>query len=280
MEYKMICIDLDGTLLNKIKRISTKDRQAIKAAYSKGIKVVITTGRLWNNAAYFSKILGVKAPVIGANGAVIIDSDNEVIYKSVFSVSQCEKIHEILKKYKLFFHAHTVDSIYSNNKLFRIATKIYLKNQSKVEGLAVKINKINDIEEWNKIINENKDEIVKFIACTPNRSNMEKVKKELAEIEGINIFPSGGYNIEINKFIDCKGNAVKKLMDRYGLKKEEVICIGDNENDISMIQAAGLGVAMGNAIKKVKENADYVTDTNNNSGVSKVINEFIFLQKG
>ena len=68
---------------------------------------------------------------------------------------------------------------------------------------------------------------------------------------------------------------MKILMKRYGIKKEEIICIGDNENDISMIKAAGLGVAMGNAIKKVKESADYITDTNNNSGVSKVINEFI-----
>jgi len=81
-------------------------------------------------------------------------------------------------------------------------------------------------------------------------------------------------NIEINAEGVCKGKGVEILGEKLGIKKEEIIAIGDNENDLTMIEYAGLGVAMGNATEEVKELADYITDTNNNSGVAKAINKF------
>ena len=82
MKYKMICIDMDGTLLGRRKRISEKNKRAIKEAHDLGVEIVVTTGRLYNNALYFSKILGVNSPVVAANGAIVIEQKtNEVIYE-------------------------------------------------------------------------------------------------------------------------------------------------------------------------------------------------------
>ena len=82
-------------------------------------------------------------------------------------------------------------------------------------------------------------------------------------------------SLEINYKDVSKGNAIKSLLDKYNIKEEELVCIGDNENDISMIKLAGLGIAMGNAISEVKNIADYITDTNKRDGVAKAIEKFI-----
>ena len=90
-------------------------------------------------------------------------------------------------------------------------------------------------------------------------------------MEEVVYFGSGSRSVEINNRGVSKGRGVKALADYYGFKREEIVCIGDNENDISMIEYAGLGVAMGNAIDEVKELADYITDTNKKNGVAKAI---------
>jgi Cof subfamily protein (haloacid dehalogenase superfamily) len=92
----------------------------------------------------------------------------------------------------------------------------------------------------------------------------------------VSIVSSFSNNIEIMNHGISKGNAVKILAAYYGIKKEEIICFGDAENDISMLEYAGLGIAMGNAEAYVKEKADYVTDTNDNDGVAKAIEKYIF----
>ena len=80
MRYKMICIDMDGTLLNRRKKISDVNKKAIKEAHDMGVEIVVTTGRLYNNAAYYSQLLGVNSPVIAANGAIVIDQKtNDII---------------------------------------------------------------------------------------------------------------------------------------------------------------------------------------------------------
>ena len=89
------------------------------------------------------------------------------------------------------------------------------------------------------------------------------------------VVSSGEDNVEIMKKGSSKGEAVKILAQKLNIKREEIICIGDNENDISMIKFAGLGIAVANGIDELKRQANYVTDTNMNSGVAKAIHKFI-----
>ena len=138
MKYKMVCIDMDGTLLGKKKKISEINKEIIKRAHDKGVEIVVTTGRLYNNAAYFSKLLGVNSPVIAANGAIVIDQKtNEIIYERDIPKEQCLKIYDILTKYKLPFHFHTTKTIYCNNWMSKIGTQIYMTKQVYTEDLNI-----------------------------------------------------------------------------------------------------------------------------------------------
>lgn len=276
MKYKMVCIDMDGTLLGRRKRISTVSRKVIKEAHDMGVEIVVTTGRLYNNAAYFSQLLGVDSPVIAANGAIVIDQKtNNIIYECAIPKEECINILEILNKYKVFFQFNTNDTIYCNNWLTKVATEFYMTKQVYFEHLNIKYENIKSNKGWEEAIRKEEDNIAKSIVITPFKSTMIKIKSEIDKLPNIVSFASGSHSLEINYKDVSKGNAVKALIDKYRISEEELICIGDNENDISMIKLAGLGVAMGNAIPEVKKIADYITDTNRRNGVAKVINKFI-----
>lgn len=276
MKYKMICIDMDGTLLNKRKKISLRNKEAIQKAYSMGVEIVITTGRLYNNAAYFSQLLGVDSPVIAGNGAIVMDQrTNDIIYEKEIPINDCNEILNILNKYKAFFQFNTDKTIYCNNLLTKVSTEFYMTKQVYFEHLNIKYKKVKTKEDWENIFKEEEGYIAKSIVLSPFKSTILKIREELNKLPNIVSFASGDYSLEINSSGVSKGNAVKALIEKYGIKREELICIGDNENDLSMISFAGLGVAMGNAIPELKDIADYITDTNKNDGVAKVIDKFI-----
>lgn len=276
MKYKMVCIDMDGTLLNSRKKISKFSKDIIKRAHDKGVEIVVTTGRLYNNAAYFSHLLGVDSPVIAANGAIVIDQkSNDIIYESAIPEKECMEVLRILNKYKVPFHFHTTDTIYCNNWFSKFATQVYMTKQTYIEHLHVNYHTVQSESRWAEIFKNENGRMAKCIGFSPLKENIEKVKEELSKLPNIVFFGSGNHSIEINSKGVSKGNSVKVLIEKYGISREELICIGDNENDISMIKFAGLGIAMANAIDEVKNSAQYITDTNKNDGVAKAIKKFI-----
>lgn len=278
MTYKMVCIDMDGTLLGKRRRISKEDKRVIKEIHDRGVEIVVTTGRIYNNAAYYSHILGVKSPVIAANGAIVRNKDdNKIIYENPINTNDCIKLIELLYKMKMFFHFYTLDGIYCSDNLTKVATKIYMTKQIGYENLKINYFVINDLKKWEEIFEKNKGKITKCIAFSIDPKKIQKVKEMLNGFSNIVYYGSGSRSVEINNRGVSKGNAVKALADYYGFKREEIVCIGDNENDISMIKYAGVGVAMGNAIDPLKKLADYITDTNKKNGVSKAIKRFFKL---
>lgn len=276
MKYKMVCIDMDGTLLGKRKKISKFSKDVIKKAHDMGVEIVVTTGRLYNNAAYFSQLLGVDSPVIAANGAIVIDQKtNDIIYESAIPEEECMNILKILNKYKVAFHFHTTDTIYCNNWFSKFGTQVYMTKQVYYEHLNINYYTIKTEIEWAQIFKKENGRIAKCIAFSPSAKNIFKVRKELDSLNNVVYFGSGDHSTEINFKGVSKGNSVKVLSEKYGIKREELICIGDNENDISMIKYAGLGIAMANAIDEVKDAAQYITDSNKNDGVAKAIKKFI-----
>lgn len=272
MIYKMVCIDMDGTLLGKGKKISKESKKVIKKVYDKGVEIVVTTGRIYNNAEYYSHILGVKSPVIAANGAIVRDKNSDkVIYENPIKTEECIKLIELLYKRNFYFHFYTLDGIYCGDKFTEFSTKLYMTKQVGYENLKINYYVIKDLEEWKEFFKKTNGQITKCIAFSISPSKISSLKKELNDFNDIVYFGAGSRGVEINNKGVSKGKAVKALADYYGFKREEIVCIGDNENDMSMIEYAGLGVAMGNAIGPVKELADYITDTNKKNGVAKAI---------
>ncbi len=272
---KLVCIDMDGTLLNNNHEVSVENIDAIKYATSKGVKVAITTGRIFSSAKYYSNIIGIDTPIIASNGAFIREQNSEeIIYSNTIPSHLIPKIYEIINKYNLkilFNTANTVISFYDLPK-----THVY-KIMNKELNTADKVN-FFIAKHISEIVNIFEDNILKGIVIEPNDiEGLIAAKKELIDVLGneLHIVSSSNNNFEIMLNSSTKGNAVEILAKKYNLTSDEVMCIGDSENDLSMIKYAGVGVAMGNANDEIKSKANYVTDTNENFGVAKAINKYI-----
>ncbi|WP_066874777.1 Cof-type HAD-IIB family hydrolase [Clostridium mediterraneense] len=273
MKYKLICIDMDGTLLSDKHEVPELNKEMIKEATKQGVKVAITTGRIFTSAKRYSDLIGTDTPIIASNGAYIREKDkDEVIYESNLSKEQFYKILEVIKKYNLNVYFNTCDtmiteSVIPDNHAYK-TMDAELADEYKI--------KFKENADFDKVFDEFKGKILKAICIeNENKETLNKAKEEMQKYDDLEVVSSWHNNFEVMPKGTSKGNAVKILAQMLGIDREEVICIGDSENDLSMIKYAGLGVAMGNALDIVKENADYITDTNSEAGVGKVIQKFI-----
>jgi Cof subfamily protein (haloacid dehalogenase superfamily) len=271
MDYKLIVTDMDGTLLSNHHEISEENKEALKKAIDKGIKVAIATGRIYTSARNYAKLLGINTPIIACNGAIIKEEHTgHVIYEDKIEYNTCTKIIDILDKYDLFYQFYTADSLFCK-ELTHSSLRYYKFNQSVSEDMKINIVIDNNIKE----VIKDKDILKVIIIEDENVALLQEIKKELKHIDNIEICSSWHTNIEImNKGVN-KGHAVKRLAEFLGIKREEIITFGDNYNDLSMIEYAGMGVAMGNAEDLVKEKANYITDKNTESGVARALNKLL-----
>ncbi|KEI03302.1 Cof-type HAD-IIB family hydrolase [Clostridium botulinum] len=272
MTYKLICLDMDGTLLNTNKKISDRSKRAIKKAHEQGVKIAISTGRIFTSAKYYAHMLEISAPIIASNGAYIREKDkNEIIYKSILSKDQCRDIINITKKYDFNFYLNTCDTIISSKPYPKGYTYLEMSNDLP-EDMKIKLEVNTDLEE--EAVKRN-GEIIKAICISNDSEMLEKARQEVLSLKSLELVSSLGDNFEIMNKGVSKGRGVQELAKFYGLTREEVICMGDGENDLSMIEYAGLGIAMGNAPEFIKEKANYITDTNDDDGVAKAIEKFV-----
>ncbi|MCB2353335.1 Cof-type HAD-IIB family hydrolase [Clostridium estertheticum] len=274
MGYKLVCIDMDGTLLNSKHKVSNASKEALLKAHNKGVKIVISTGRMYSDAEFFSNLIGVKAPVIASNGAFIKQkNEKEAIYKNILEEKLFVKLLNVFIKYKVYPTFYTPQNAYCGSIIIKVFVE-YIKLRGGMSR-ATKIKYIRTIKQWDKVFKIEKNNMVKCEVMHKDTEKLLKVRAEIQKIEGIEIVSSSKHNIEITSKGVSKGRAVEKLANYYNIKKDEIIAIGDSENDISMIEFAGMGIAMGNAIERVKQKSDFITDTNDNEGVAKAINKFI-----
>lgn len=270
MKYKLLCTDMDGTLLNNEKMVSEETLEAIKLAHEKGAKIAITTGRIFTSAKYYGHLLGIKAPIIASNGAYIREGDN-VIYKCILGVENCKELLKIFKKHNLIPHFYTANGIFAGDEKY--TSRFYAKTNQVVPD-EFKIN-IEQTSQWQEIFLEHSEDILKAVAIDDDLEKLKKAKEEIRNLGKYEVVSSFSNNFEVMNKNVSKGRAVKMLTEHFNVTKDEVIAIGDSENDLSMICYAGLGVAMGNGDDLVKKAAQYITDTNENDGVKKVIDKFI-----
>lgn len=276
MTIKLICIDMDGTLLVDQQTISDKDKLAIKMAVNKGVHVAITTGRVYNCAKLYSNEIGLKTPIIASNGAFIGGVNGEVIYNNPLTQDEVFDFLKITNKYNLFSYLTANFGILSTSELPDNHIYKILNNRLK-EDEKIRLEVLTSIEDACSLY---PSELLKGVCVEKfNTSKLMQAKNELRNLNPkLEIVSSWDDNFEVMKNGSSKGDAVAYLADYLNIKSDEVMCIGDSENDLSMIEYAGIGVAMGNAIDKVKACAQYITDTNTNSGVAKAIEKFVLEQ--
>lgn len=272
MKYKMLCVDMDGTLLNNKKEITDRTKIALKKAEEAGVKVVIATGRLFTSAYYYADLVGLKTPIISANGAFIREKDkNQVIYEALLGKENCYRILNIIKSYGIIPNFHTANTIFTERNNAHVNNYIKINEKLK-EGNKIQI---QFVKNWKDVFEKYQSSILKCIAIDEDLDKIQKAKRELADCDGLETVTSSKDNFEVMCQGVSKGRAVEMLAAYYNIPREAVICVGDSENDISMIEFAGLGVAMGNGDKEIKDLAQYITLSNEEDGVAKVVEEYI-----
>lgn len=265
--YKLLAMDMDGTLLREDKTISKRTLNAIKAAKEKGVKIVLSTGRPLEGVKEYLKELDLLTNddyAIIYNGAIVVNTLNEKsIYSSSLKGSDLKYLFSLSQSLGVFLHA------YDGNKCITPAEiSKYTKIEGDINGVTVSQIDINTISD--------DQEIVKVL-LVEEESKLDKAYSKLPKevFEKYTVVRSSPFFLEFLNKSTNKGTGVKKLAEKLNINPKEIICIGDAENDIHMIKYAGLGVAMGNAFDKVKDSADFVTETNENHGVAKIIEDFI-----
>lgn len=265
--YKLIALDMDGTLLTTEKKISEKTKVAIKAAEAKGVKIVLASGRPLlgiNRSLEELELLKDDDYVLSFNGGLVQNTKTgEIVSKVSLKGSDLKYIYEISRNLNINIHAFS-----AKDGLITPKNSQYTEHEAEINGIDINIKDFNEIED--------EEDIIKVMMIDPQEILDPAIEKLPGEIyEKYSVFKSSPFFLEFtHKEVD-KGLGLKKLGEYLGIKKEEIIACGDAGNDLSMVKYAGLGVAMDNAVPEVKAAANFITGSNDEDGIAMVIEKFI-----
>ena len=281
---------MDGTLLNEKMEVSDRNIQAIKDAQNAGIEFLIATGRGLSEAKPFLRNQ-VNSGYITLNGAEVFDPQGNLISSNPISFEAQNKIVDYFHKYNVYFEVVTDKGIFSNdreartNNLANLLVKLNpgtsFKQALRDTQERVKMMPMNFVDNYDHIFNDKSYKIMKLIGFNEHQHKvLAPMKKEITKnVKEVVVTSSSPNNVEINSKEAQKGIALLQYAQQRNIKPEEIMAIGDNLNDYSMIKDAGVGVAMKNAIPVIKEIAQIETDNNVNDGVAQIIEKTIEDQK-
>jgi len=266
MSYKMIVLDLDDTLLRDDHSISARTKEALMKAQENGVKVVLASGRPTFGMLPIADELSLAeygSFILSFNGGKIINyATKEELFSSTLPLTAVKNLYELSQREGVYIHT------YVGNEIIAEEGNQYTSIESKLTKLPIKL--------VNSFVEGVQEEVVKVLMVgDPDKMKgvEAKLQKELAE--EFSVMRSKPFFLEFTEKGVTKGTSLNHLIQKCGIKQEEVIAIGDSYNDQEMIEFAGLGVAMGNAPDDIKAIANHVTDTNMNDGVAKVVEEFV-----
>lgn len=268
--YKIIACDLDETLLSSTDRkISAKNVEAIRKAGELGVKFVPTTGRGYSSIQGTLTELGLvdlsNEYVISFNGGAITENkNNRLLHFEGISYELADELFHRGLNYDVCIHVYTKDIVYVYN--FTDNEKNYLNGRMEVE------------EFFNKNIDFLKDQdIVKVLYVNTNQEYLRSIAEALKDItDDVDVSYSSNRYIEFNQKGVTKGNGLRRLAQILNVDIKDTIAIGDNFNDLSMIQVAGLGVGVANCVEGIRPYCKYITQANcDESAIAEVINKFI-----
>lgn len=264
--YKLLAIDLDGTLLNDQKQISEQDITAINKARALGLRVIIATGRPTSGARRVLETIGFAHGdfLISNNGSSILELPGFINRLTLpITVRDHRRIDAFCKAQGL--RHYSFDATYCLSESLHEFTE-WEQDANQIEVQVVDFSQLDETRELLKVMAFGQpDEIDRAVAAvTP------ELYRRYAVVRSADVL------LEFLHPQATKGNAVKTVADWLGLKRSQVICIGDSGNDLDMIQFAGLGIAMGNAHPDIKNAADDVTASNQNSGIARALDKHVF----
>jgi Cof subfamily protein (haloacid dehalogenase superfamily) len=263
MSIKLLATDLDGTLVADLHTIAPRTQAAIKAAVEQGVMVTIATGREYEITRKFVETLGLTGPIICHQGAVIQDAQTgQLIAAQTLSLTKTHQLVDLARSMNLALslhyngHAHTEQPTTQSLEFF--------------SNIGTAMTKVDDLKQTDS------REPVKAIIVHPAAEGETILSELQTSLNGsMKVFRSLDVLIEVTPHGVSKGHALATLAAQYGLAKNEVMAMGDQDNDVDMIAWAGIGVAMGDASPKAKAAADHIAPPLADEGAAWAIEHFI-----
>lgn len=241
-KYKLLALDMDGTLLNEEKEISAENRKWIAEASKAGITVILSTGRSFADAISYAEMLDLQTPMITVNGSEVWKAPHELLFRHFLPAETVRRLHDLALRYNTWYWGYTADRLYNKN---------YWDTNA-------------DSSQW-----------LKFGYNADDPAVIEAIVRELQSWGGLEITNSALDNIEVNPHGISKASGIHAVCDLLGLHVDQAVAVGDSINDLAAIEIVGLGVAMGNAQDIVKQAADIVVASNEEDGVAQLIRDYV-----
>lgn len=270
MDRKALFLDMDGTTLDDGSQISGENIEALKKAVEAGHEVVVTTGRPAASAKMLLKTYGLDKIgcryVIAFNGGMVLDcGTGETLFSQTIPLTWLRELAVEARKSKIYFQT------YEGNAVLTEKDDENLAHYVKKTGMPVKM--VRDLAEEIReepckalLIDVHDQKRIEAFCCRMAEWSKDKVDMYFSCAEYMEIVPKG----------ICKGNALRAFCKKQGIPLRNAIAVGDENNDLSMIQAAGTGCAVANALDHVKAEADYVTERDNNhSAIAEIVEKFM-----
>lgn len=260
---KLVISDIDGTLITSDEHMSDATRQEIRRVMEKGVHFGIASGRPTHGIREVIEELDLVVPIIGSNGAVVEDiNTGEIIHSTRMQ-------HQVLERIRELIQTQDVHGIYFDT------SKGWLRQLGRSEAAGVGGQGLRADRDFELITDLDESSIVYKVVVHGEEPELERFERVIEGIEGVQVTSSWSGNREIIVAGADKANAAKRLAEHLQIDRQHVLAVGDNRNDLELIEWAGIGVAMGNAIPELKELADWVTTSNDADGVAHALARFI-----
>ena len=263
MKYRMLVSDIDDTLLTDDLRLTPGTKEALARAVRRGVVVTLATGRMFRSAKQIAREINLDVPIITYQGSLVKTlQDGTVLYERWLSADAARLVLEFAEERRIHVQAYVDDRLISRED------NAYVRDYSRLTGVPYEVE-----PHMSRLAAEKLTKIL-FIG---DPGPLDLLRGEIAPmLEGAAyITKSKPHYLEFTHPEGTKAHAVRFLAERFGIGMDEVIAVGDGLNDLEMVQAAGLGVAVANAVDALKRAAGHITASNYEEGVRKVIETFL-----
>lgn len=271
-DIRLVITDMDGTLLDSSKQISRRNREAIEKVRDRQIGFTICTGRIPTMIEYYVNTLDIHIPVVAANGAVVWDPDTKTpLYDVAIDPVQAEELMDFCRFHGMDYSALTLGASYFSRNSVRI--KRFEKYNEIAEANGEERMRLEYLDDGHACLRDKK--IYKMLIYELEPGQQELAEGFLEKLSGMAYTSSDAKLWDISASGINKGTGLMEAARIMGLEKKNVCAFGDFYNDVSLMETAGIPVAMGNGCELIKEKAIYVTKTNDEDGVADAIEKLL-----